>query len=178
MNVKTLCLGILYLGDATGYEIRKMTEEGRFSHFVDASFGAIYPALASLEADGLVSCREEQQAGRPGRKIYSLTDSGHAALSRSLAVEPRNDIIKSELLFLLRFAELVSPEHISAQIDRRLGWLEERIAELEEAAQKKTDASGRFACGYGLAVYRAMRGYLADHRHEIEAAAGLRPAAE
>lgn len=178
MNVKTLCLGILYLGDATGYEIRKMTEEGRFSHFVDASFGAIYPALAALEADGLVSVREEQQPGRPGRKVYSLTEAGRATLAGALSETPRDDVIKSELLFVLRFAELVSPSHVQTEIDRRIAWLEERIAEMDEVHANKAEGSGRFACGYGLAVYRAMHGYLTEHRHEIEALAGVRQAAE
>ena len=40
MNVRTLCLGVLSLGEATGYEIKKLLES-RFSHFYDASFGSI-----------------------------------------------------------------------------------------------------------------------------------------
>jgi len=48
MDVKTLCLGVLSLGDASGYEIRKMFEEGPFAHFHHASFGSIYPALSPL----------------------------------------------------------------------------------------------------------------------------------
>ncbi len=45
MSVRSLCLAILSFGDATGYEIRKESTEGRFSYFDDASFGSIYPAL-------------------------------------------------------------------------------------------------------------------------------------
>jgi DNA-binding PadR family transcriptional regulator len=37
MNVRTLCLGILSTGEASGYEIKKDIEEGLFSHFIDAS---------------------------------------------------------------------------------------------------------------------------------------------
>jgi len=47
MSVRGLCLAILSYGDATGYEIRKESTEGRFSYFDDASFGSIYPALAA-----------------------------------------------------------------------------------------------------------------------------------
>ena len=43
MDAKTMCLGALMLGDATGYDIRKRVEE-TFSHFLDVSLGAIYPA--------------------------------------------------------------------------------------------------------------------------------------
>ena len=78
MNVRTICLAILYDGDSTGYEIRKLSVEGEYSYFVDASYGAIYPALAKLEADKLVTSRVEQQDGKPAKKIYSLTPLGTA----------------------------------------------------------------------------------------------------
>src|SRR3546814_3071348 len=55
MDAKTLCLGVLSRGAASGYEIKKAFEEGPFSHFHQASFGSIYPALNALSADGLVA---------------------------------------------------------------------------------------------------------------------------
>jgi len=60
MNVRTICLAILYDGDATGYEIRKLSVEGEYSYFIDASYGAIYPSLARLEQEKLVTARVEQ----------------------------------------------------------------------------------------------------------------------
>ena len=42
MDVRTLCLGVLSMGSASGYEIKKRLENG-FGHFYDASFGSIYP---------------------------------------------------------------------------------------------------------------------------------------
>ena len=48
MNVRTLCLGILSLQEASGYEIKKDVEDGVFCHLIDASFGSIYPALTQL----------------------------------------------------------------------------------------------------------------------------------
>ena len=67
MNVRTICLAILYDGEATGYEIRKLSVEGEYSYFIDASFGSIYPALAKLELDGLVTSRVETQEGKPAK---------------------------------------------------------------------------------------------------------------
>ena len=68
MSVRTLCLAILNFGDATGYEIRKLSTGGKFRYFIEASFGSIYPTLARLEAEGLVTVREACIAGlfRPG----------------------------------------------------------------------------------------------------------------
>ena len=65
MDVKTLCLGVLHLGDASGYEIKKQCEEGPFGQFFAAGFGSIYPALAALHEQGRVACHELQQEKRP-----------------------------------------------------------------------------------------------------------------
>jgi PadR family transcriptional regulator AphA len=51
MDIRTLCLGILTFGDATGYTIKKRLE-GPLRHFYDASFGSIYPALRKLTDAG------------------------------------------------------------------------------------------------------------------------------
>ena len=55
MDAKTLCLGALQFGDASGYEIKKMFEDGLLGHLHEASFGSIYPALTRLEEDGLAT---------------------------------------------------------------------------------------------------------------------------
>ena len=87
MNVRTICLAILFEGEATGYEIRKLSVEGDFSYFIDASFGSIYPALAKLEAENLVSSHVEQQEGKPSKKIYAITEAGRRALSLTICPE-------------------------------------------------------------------------------------------
>ena len=71
MDVRTICLGILTRGDATGYEIKNLFEDDGYQHFVEASFGSIYPALNRLTEEGLVSVRAEAQEKRPDRKVYS-----------------------------------------------------------------------------------------------------------
>ena len=68
MNVRTLCLGVLSAGEASGYQIKKEIEEGLFSHFIDASYGSIYPALTQLAGEGLVTVRAEEQSGKPDKK--------------------------------------------------------------------------------------------------------------
>ena len=49
MDVKTLCLGVLSRGEATGYEIKKQCEEGPLAFFYAAGFDSIYPALNALK---------------------------------------------------------------------------------------------------------------------------------
>src|SRR3546814_15083233 len=105
MDAKTLCLGVLSRGAASGYEIKKAFEEGPFSHFHQASFGSIYPALNALSADGLVAVRAQAQQKRPAKKISSLTPKGRNALLAALMATPGPDAVRSDLLFLLSFAQ-------------------------------------------------------------------------
>ena len=84
MDVRTICLGLLTRGDATGYEMKKQVEEEGFGHFAEASFGSIYPALSRLTDEGLVSVRDEPQEKRPDRKVYSITDTGRARFVEAL----------------------------------------------------------------------------------------------
>ncbi len=65
MDVKTLCLAVLFQGEATGYEIKKAFEEGPFAHFQRASFGSIYPALSKLLVEELAEA-EARQGGQHG----------------------------------------------------------------------------------------------------------------
>ena len=143
MNVRTLCLAILYSGDATGYEIKKLSIEGKYSHFVDASFGSIYPALSRLEADEAVTFREEMTPGKPPRKVYSITDSGREEFVRSLLEPPAPDIYRSEFLMIAIFAHILPKEVVSRAIDTQIAHLEGEIAHLREIAGEEEKAGNR-----------------------------------
>ena len=78
MNVRTICLAILYDADSTGYEIRKLSTEGEYSYFIDASYGAIYPALAKLEADKLVTSHGRAAGRQAGQEDLLHHPAGSA----------------------------------------------------------------------------------------------------
>ncbi|GAA1537566.1 hypothetical protein GCM10009678_19950 [Actinomadura kijaniata] len=61
-----------------GYEVIRLLQD-RFLGVYSPSPGTIYPRLARLEAEGLVTHEVVE-----GRKVYSLTDKGRAELERRL----------------------------------------------------------------------------------------------
>lgn len=173
MNVKTLCLAILYFEEATGYEIRKMSTDGRYSHFVDASFGSIYPALNRLEKDGLVTFREEAESGKPNRKIYSITDTGRRYFLDSLNEKPAKDVYRSEFLMIAMCAEFLPKEVVTRAIDTRIKHLEDEINLLKGFAENKHSTEGiRWATGYGMDCMQNSLKHLTKNRHELETLAG------
>jgi len=161
MNIRTLCLGILSFQEASGYEIKKEIEEGMFSHFIDASFGSIYPALSQLNAEGLVTVRAEEQTGRPDKKVYSVTEAGRAALAKGLLVIPARDKYKSEFLFEMLFKEMLPEAHIHLAIEKQLHDLREDLNRMAECrAEGQTNPGSEFIMGYGEAVLTAGTKYL------------------
>ena len=169
MDIRTLCLGILSLGEATGYEIRKMVREGRFSFFSEASYGSIYPALTDMTREGLVACRAESQAGRPDKKIYRLTGAGRKMLEQSLATPPGPDRHRSDFLATLLFAESVTPGRMTALIEDRISGHDEQIALLTDLLDEDQSPGARFVLEYGLAMQEAARRFLADNKARLAA---------
>lgn len=167
MDVKTVCLGVLTLGDASGYEIRKSFEDGPFRYFTDAGFGSIYPALNRLRRDGLVTCEEHAQDGRPDKKVYSITEAGRAALQEALLASPARDRVRSDFLFMLFFADQVSPRRLARLIDERIAWYRDNLTRMEACDCDPTASGPAFVRGLGIAVYRAAAEYLEANRDEL-----------
>lgn len=170
IDVKTLCLGILNRGEATGYEIKKHCEEGPFGTFYAAGFGSIYPALNTLCAQGLATVTEMPGNGGPARKVYRITPAGRLALLDALAEPPAPDKIRSDFLFVLFFAHLLSARRVDALLAQRADDLDREIAEMRtvaDTAGKPMDAGERFCLGFGLAVMEAERAYIEANRHVL-----------
>ena len=168
MEIKTLCLGILALGDATGYEIKKLVAEGSFSFFSEASYGSIYPALSKLTKDCLVTCQAMVQEGRPDKKVYSLTVTGREALNRSLKRAPGPDKNRSEFLAAVLFAEAVAPERISDLIEERVLEHKQKIHALGELLETDMTPGSRFVIEYGIAMQQAALEHLVKNRKDFE----------
>ncbi len=165
MNIRTLCLGILQFDDATGYEINKLVADGRFSHFIEASYGSIYPALTKMMQEELVTCRTEIQPGKPSRKIYAITPAGQAELFRALEESPKPNRFKSEFLFLGLFANVLP----AALTKKAIRQHENELSVLVEDMQTHYDCckkpGSQFAIGYGIAANKAALEYLRQSKH-------------
>jgi DNA-binding PadR family transcriptional regulator len=170
MDVKTLCLAVLFQGEATGYEIKKAFEEGPFAHFQRASFGSIYPALSRLLADGMAVAEAHEQDGRPDKKVYRLTQTGRAAFLRAIGQEPEHDQFRSDMLFLLYFARELPPDRVAALIDRYIESYTSQADHIESCRMERQSSGaeidpGRWlVSGFGVEVYRAAADYLVRNR--------------
>jgi DNA-binding PadR family transcriptional regulator len=172
LNAKTLILAILNFHEATGYEIRKMCAEGPYSYFVDISYGSIYPMLAKLEAEHLVTSRSEHHPGKPDRKVYQITDAGREEFARSLLQPPARDKLKSEFLLVAMTAEMGTPESVARAISERIEYLESEL-EMIRGHLKDCDHPGTCWVGdYGANCMKTDLEYLRRKGGELLAMAG------
>lgn len=169
MDTKTLCLGALTFGEASGYDLKKVMREC-FGHFLEVSHAAIYPALADLHTQGLVDCREVRQESRPDKRVYRITPAGLSALREALARSPGRHRIRSEFLALMFFADQLPPAHLQHVMDTRLEEFEAYIARAEAMLDTSPPQSPgvRFAAGYAVAVCRAASDYIRSNRQLLD----------
>ena len=172
MDVKTVCLGILTFGEASGYDIKKHFEAS-FDHFFSTGFGSIYPALAALADAGLARCTSVSQDGKPDRKVYRITAAGETALRNTLAICEPNHKVRSELLALLYFSHLVPPERLEQLLDSRLAQMSEGLQRMRHSGCPGEHAwpnSVRFVQGFSVALLETAANYMLKNRHLLEPA--------
>ena len=171
MDVKTVCLGMLTDGPASGYDLKKEFESS-FAHFFAAGYGSIYPALSALAEDGLVVCELVPQEGKPDRKVYQITDTGHQFLLKALENETPFHKVRSEFLAQMCFAHLMRPETVEAVLDNRLSDIAKCcnvLHEIEETYAQDWPAGAEFVLGFGKAIYAATETYIKENRHKLAA---------
>ena len=169
MDVKTVCLGMLTSGPASGYDLKKLFES-TFGHFFAAGFGSIYPALSALANEGLVHCEEVAQDGKPDRKVYSITDSGLIELKASLDNPAPSHKVRSEFLATVFFAHLMSNEQIDRVLDSRLAEVDEflrMIANLDFADCECWPKGASFVAGFGAAMAQTCKTYIEENRDKL-----------
>lgn len=95
-------LGLLSFRECSGYELKKFIEES-IGNFWSESFGQIYPTLKKLEAAGLVTVSDDEGTGAREKKVYRITETGHARLREWLSLPAMDQVPRNELLLKLFF---------------------------------------------------------------------------
>jgi len=167
MDVKTLCLGLLTVNEACGYDLKK-TFETSFKHFFPAGYGSIYPALADLAEAGLVNCREIPQVGKPDRKVYRITEAGEKAFIDSLNRTDPQHKLRSEFLAMIYFSDQIDDARLADLLDDRVQKLRETVEHIESTASMENGshaAGASFVAGFGAVVAEAAAKYIELNRH-------------
>ena len=169
-------LGLIARGPKSGYDLAKIFD-ATLANVWSAQHSQIYPELAAMADEGLVSVRP---AGSRRRKEYSLTASGRRAFSEWLTERPRARIARNEALlrcFFLGYMPLEDArELLDAEIRRHEAQLEIYV---EDQASGLLDTprgwTGRIALEAGVRYERMMIDWLNWAHAEVGKYALARP---
>jgi len=166
MDVKTVCLGMLTDGPASGYDMKKCFESS-FGHFFPAGYGSIYPALATLARNRMVDFEEIRQDGKPDRKVYTITEKGREELMKGLSNPTPTHKVRSEFLAMLWFAHLMPAEQIDLVFDHKLKGLDAFLKLFDDYPSKQCGGmppGAQFVAGFGQFIASSLKTYIEEHR--------------
>jgi DNA-binding PadR family transcriptional regulator len=153
-------LGLLKEQELHGYELKKRLGEA-LGPLSSVSFGSLYPALNRLEAAGAVKAVEANEGasasipmtgslggelaafrarraatrGSRGKKVYGITERGHALFEELLAAESQSDTDDRGFNLKLAFARYLPAEARIGLLERRRAQLVERLARLRASVR-------------------------------------------
>jgi DNA-binding PadR family transcriptional regulator len=120
-------LGLLFERPMSGYDLRKIFTTTAMGSFSDSP-GAIYPALARLETNGLVRGKVEESTSLRKRREFAITRKGLTELQRWLKRPvTRDEIVRAVGDLMLRFAFMDR----TVGVERAIEFLQELAREIE-----------------------------------------------
>lgn len=140
-QTKYAVLGLLTLGPMTGYDLKKVSEQS-LAHFWHESYGNLYPRLAELQAEGLVTARKEQRKRAPDAIVYRITPAGRKELAAWMREPAAAERVRSELLLKVFFG---AQSPVQDTIDQVAGHrarqeaVQQTYAGIEEMLRKDLD---------------------------------------
>lgn len=168
MSIKFALLGFLSETPLTGYDLKKKFSASEIFHW-SGNNNQIYRALVELHDEGLVSVDVQQQANKPPRKVYTITEAGRAALRAWIGVTPEPPQIQHALLEKLTWADQFEPELISAMLTSYAEDLRVYLLMLREREQRNggTPLQRRIA-EHWQSFYQSELDWVSTLRHSLE----------
>jgi PadR family transcriptional regulator AphA len=135
MSLKYALLAGLALEPRSGYDLAHWFGETA-SYYWSATHSSIYPALAMLEREQLVTHTVVPSAQGPARKVYTLTLRGHDALLAWLDTPAAPPTVRDEEALKALCYGLLPPAQARAQLEATRERHAANLAHYKEAARR------------------------------------------
>ncbi|MEV0596971.1 PadR family transcriptional regulator [Nonomuraea cavernae] len=119
MALRHAALTALLEGEASGYQLAKRFDVS-VANFWSATPQQVYRELEQLESAGLVSGRVVEQARRPNKRVYTLTDAGRDELHAFTARAARPTAMRDDLLVKLQAVDTGDVEAVMKALTERM----------------------------------------------------------
>ncbi|MEH1868605.1 MAG: PadR family transcriptional regulator [Nostoc sp.] len=128
-------LAALVEARCSGYDLAKRFD-GSVGFFWSASHQQIYRELSKLEDQGWISSETILQAGRPDKRLYSVTDLGQQHLKEWIAQPCEPTPIKDDLLVKIFAGHIVPNEIILAELEHHQKAHLEKLSTYKDLEQR------------------------------------------
>jgi PadR family transcriptional regulator, regulatory protein AphA len=139
VSLQPILLGLLAPQPKHGYELyQEFSQE--LGWIWQMGMSQLYAQLRQLEEAGLVEAHMEPQAHRPARKVYRLTDRGHASF-RDWVRQPTPYLrhIRVEFLARLYFFRRLALEGLDELVGRQQAVCQAQVERFERLAAETGD---------------------------------------
>ncbi len=119
MSLKHAILVLLETEPGSGYDLLKRFKE-RLGYFWNASHQQIYMQLKKMSQDGLLDFEQQNQTGKPDRKVYKITTDGHQALLDWIEAPVKVSRVNDALLVKMYAGHLVDNQIIRKEITQHM----------------------------------------------------------
>ncbi len=130
MSLPHMIMGVLNYGAISGYDLNKAFQAS-VQHFWNTEQSQIYRALHKLKDAGWVTIEHVVQDDAPDKKIYHLTETGHAELLRWLVTPQALPTSHEGWLGQLFFGANVDTGTLENILDERIATLRQQIMHYE-----------------------------------------------
>ena len=184
MSLDAAILGFLDERPRSGYDLKTRCFDDAAKDFWTADQAQIYRTLERLQSARLVTATRKRQAGKPDRKVYSITEQGRASLSSWLASPLPLPAPRDAFLLQVYFAAQLADAQIAERLSDRRRLHQERLDDLRERAVRAAHEGGAArdlslrdtAFSGAIAVERAAIDWLDDCLEGLSA--GTLPASD
>ena len=125
----------------SGYELQKQLT-AKLGAFWRVSFGSLYPCLKRLSGQGAIAVLDppEPLITRSRKKhVYQLTEHGEALFDQMLSSTDVHDLEQDRFPLRLAFFRYLKPEMRLEQLERRRGYLQQRLGDLRASMRTARD---------------------------------------
>lgn len=143
MTIDYAILGMLSWKPLTGYDMKRMIQDSPIMYW-SGNNNQIYKSLVQLLEKGFVTNEVKYQESAPNKKIYSITDSGKAALKEwVLSTEPEIPEIKKSFFIQLLWAGQLGTDEINELLSKYEEIINEHIAMQKEEKKRQKNFPNR-----------------------------------
>ncbi len=136
MDLRATILAILSWKPLSGYDLKGLICDSEI-YYWSGNNNQIYKSLIELQNDGLVTHEVQSQEGKPAKKIYTISDAGHAELKKCILADPELPEVRKGFLIQLAWSGSLSDGEVVSLLERYAEELSNRLMMLKAQATRK-----------------------------------------